>query len=339
VYQSKQLSMASMVAMGLSLLAARSSPQGTMAAISTTQAGAISAQLAFSRDFERESDRLGFEMLRRAGYDVRGMSTFFGRLQQSTRQYENNATAYLRTHPLSGERMSDMQNRERPVTYRQVADSPEFHLVRARVRALQGRPVDAVREFETSLRDRKYASEASTRYGLAVALARNRDWRAAEQELAAVRKLKVTSPMVDRQLAEVRMGRGDKDAGLALYREAMARYPLNMPLLYGYGSALLAEKQFSAALGFADEQLQNHPQDARFLKLRADSYAGLGRRSQHHLALAELTALKGQTAGAIEQLQLAQQAGDANFYEMSMIDGRLREMKKRQIEEMKERRN
>ena len=339
VYQSKQLSMASMVAMGLSLLAARSSPQGTMAAISTTQAGAISAQLAFSRDFERESDRLGFEMLRRAGYDVRGMSTFFGRLQQSTRQYENNATAYLRTHPLSGERMSDMQNRERPVTYRQVADSPEFHLVRARVRALQGRPVDAVREFETSLRDRKYASEASTRYGLAVAVARNRDWRAAEQELAAVRKLKVTSPMVDRQLAEVRMGRGDKDAGLALYREAMVRYPLNMPLLYGYGSALLAEKQFSAALGFADEQLQNHPQDARFLKLRADSYAGLGRRSQHHLALAELTALKGQTAGAIEQLQLAQQAGDANFYEMSMIDGRLREMKKRQIEEMKERRN
>jgi predicted Zn-dependent protease len=85
--------------------------------------------------------------------------------------------------------------------------------------------------------------------------------------------------------------------------------------------------------------LQNHPQDARFLKLRADSHAGLGHRSQYHLALAELTALKGQTAGAIEQLQLAQQAGDANFYEMSMIDGRLREMRKRQIEEMKERRN
>jgi predicted Zn-dependent protease len=207
------------------------------------------------------------------------------------------------------------------------------------VRALQGRPNDAIKEFADLLRERKYASEASTRYGLAVALARNRDWAAAEQELLAVRKLRVASPMVDRQLAEVRIGRGDKDAGLTLYREAMVRYPLNMPLLYGYGSALLAEKQFAAALRFADDQLQSHAQDARFLKLRADSYAGLGRRSQHHLALAELTALKGQTAGAIEQLQLAQQAGDGNFYEMSMIDGRLREMKKRQIEEMKERRN
>ena len=154
IFQSKKLSMASMVAMGLSLLAARSSPQGAMAAISTTQAGAIAAQLAYSRDFEREADRLGFDILRRAGYDVRGMSGFFARLQQSTRQYENNATAYLRTHPLSGERMSDMQNREQPVAYRQVADSQDFQLVRARVRALQGRPSDAVREFETFLRDR-----------------------------------------------------------------------------------------------------------------------------------------------------------------------------------------
>jgi len=117
------------------------------------------------------------------------------------------------------------------------------------------------------------------------------------------------------------------------------RYPLNLALLYGYGSALIGEKKFAEALRFADEQLRNYPQDARFYKMRAESYAGLGRRSQQHLALAEMSVLKGQTAGAIEQLQFAQQAGDANFYEMSVIDGRLREMKKRQLEEMKERQN
>ena len=84
VFQSKKLSMASMLAMGLALLAARSNPQAAGAAITATQAGAISAQLAFSRDFERESDRLGFDTLQKAGYDVRGMSGFFERLQQST---------------------------------------------------------------------------------------------------------------------------------------------------------------------------------------------------------------------------------------------------------------
>lgn len=108
IYQSKKIGMASMVAMALALLAARSSGQVAGAAIATTQAGAISAQLAFSRDFEREADRQGFDILRKAGYDVRGMAAFFVRLQQAVRLYENNATAYLRTHPLSGERLTDM---------------------------------------------------------------------------------------------------------------------------------------------------------------------------------------------------------------------------------------
>ena len=73
--------------------------------------------------------------------------------------------------------------------------------------------------------------------------------------------------------------------------------------------------------------------------MRAESYAGLGRRAQQHQALAEAFALQGQTAGAVEQLELAQKAGDANFYEMSAIDARLRELKRRQLEELKEKRN
>lgn len=339
VFQSKKLSMASMLAMGLALLAARSNPQAAGAAITATQAGAISSQLAFSRDFEREADRLGFDTLRQAGYDVRGMSGFFERLQQSSRLYENNATIYLRTHPISGERMSDMQNREQPVAYRQVADSTEFQLVRARVRAMQGRPVDAIRDFEALLRDRKYMSEASARYGLAVAYARKGEWPAAERELQTVRKMKVSSPMIDRLLAEAKFAQGQKEAGLALYREATLRFPLNLALLYGYGNALVSDKRYAEALKFAEEQLKNYPQDVRFYKIRAESYAGLGRRSQQHLALAEMSLIKGQTAGAIEQLELAQKAGDANFYELSVIDGRLRDVKKRQLEEMKERRN
>ena len=339
VFQSKKLSMASMVAMGLALLAVRSSPQAAGAAITATQAGAISSQLAYSRDFEREADRLGFDTLRQAGYDVRGMSGFFERLQQSSRLLENNATIYLRTHPITGERMSDMQNREQPVAYRQVADSVEFQLVRARVRALQGRPVDAIRDFEALLRDHKYVSEAGVRYGLAVAFARKGDWPAAERELQAVRKLKVSSPMVERLLAEAKFAQGQKEAGLALYREAMLRFPLNLALLYGYGNTLLSDRKYAEALKFADEQLKNYPLDVRFFGMRAESYAGLGRPSQQYLALAEMSVLKGQTAGAIEQLELAQRAGDANFYELSVIDGRLREMKKRQIEEMKEQRN
>lgn len=339
VFQSSKLSMASMLAMGLALLAARSNGQVAGAAIAGAQAGSISAQLAFSRDFEREADRMGFETLRKAGFDVRGMAEFFERLQKSVRLYENNATAYLRTHPLTGERLSDMQNREQAVSYRQVADSQDFLLIRAKLRALQGTAGEAVHDFEGLLRDKKFVSEGAIRFGLAVALARKRDWVAAEQELLLARKLKVTAAILERQLAEVKLAQGDASAALTIYREAMVRYPLNLALNYGYGQALIKLKRYDEALKFADMQLQSYPQDVRLHKMRAESYAGLGRGAQQHQALAEVFSLQGQTAGAIEQLQHAQKAGDANFYEQSVIDARLRELRKRLLEEQKEKRN
>ncbi len=338
VYQSKKLSIASMVAMGLALLAARSSTQGATAAIAGTQAGVLSAQLAFSRDFERESDRLGFEILRKSGYDVRGMSAFFGRLQKSVRLYENNATAYLRTHPLSGERMSDMQNREVGVPYRQVVDSPDFQLVRAKLRAMRGIPVEAVRDFSSLLKEQKYPSEAAARYGLAFAYYRAQDWGAAERELLAARRLKGGSAMLERLLAETRLAQGETQAGLAVYREAMLRFPLNMGLVYGYGAALIKARRFDESLRFVESQLQNYPADVRLHRMRAESFAGQGRRAPQHQALGEAFALQGQTGAAVEQLQLAQRAGDANFYEQSVIDARLRELKKQLAEEMRERR-
>jgi predicted Zn-dependent protease len=149
----------------------------------------------------------------------------------------------------------------------------------------------------------------------------------------------VSSPIVYRLQAEVRLARGDREGGMALLREANARFPMNTALAADYGRALLAQRRFADALNYADEQLIGYPQDLRFHQIRADAYAGLGRRSQYHLALAEMSLLKDQTSGAIEQLELAQKAGDANFYELSVIDGRLRESRRRQLEEMKERRN
>jgi predicted Zn-dependent protease len=83
----------------VAVLAAKSSPQMSQAAIMGGQAAGMSSQLAYSRSFENEADRIGLQNLTAAGFDVRGMSAFFERLQKNSRLYENNAPAYLRTHP------------------------------------------------------------------------------------------------------------------------------------------------------------------------------------------------------------------------------------------------
>ncbi len=339
VYQSQKVGIASMVAMGLALLAARSSSQVAGAAIAGSQAGAMASQLAFSRDFERESDRLGFDTLQRAGFDVRGMSLFFERLQQATRLYENNATAYLRTHPLTVERLSDMQNREQAYPYRQVRDSNDFLLVRARIQALQGRPADAVKEFQRLLAEGKFSSRPATLYGLAVALQRRRDWPAAETALAEVRASGMSSALLEHLAADLRLAQGDVRQGLRLYTEALLRFPQHPGLVYGYAGALIDVRRFAEALRFVQDRLASRTEDVRLYKLRAQCHAGLGQTALQHQALAESFALMGQTAAAIEQLQLAQRAADANFYEMSAIDARLRQMKLKRLEEVKESRN
>jgi len=69
-------------------------------------AGAIQSQLNYTREHEREADRIGYQILDHSGFDVNAMPVFFERLQRATRTYESNAPSYLRTHPLTTERTS-----------------------------------------------------------------------------------------------------------------------------------------------------------------------------------------------------------------------------------------
>jgi len=134
------------------------------------------------------------------------MGTFFERLQKFGRLYENNAPGYLRTHPLTTERIADMDNRIQMRPYRQVADSLEFLLVRAKLRAQQGTARDAMVDFEAQVNEHKSPSEAASRYGLAQAYLRDKRFAAAEVQLAELRRLKVASPMIDLLAAEGGLG-------------------------------------------------------------------------------------------------------------------------------------
>ncbi|WP_041567947.1 M48 family metalloprotease [Accumulibacter sp.] len=339
IAREKQNSIATMIAMAVGVLAARSNSQVASAAIASAQAGSIQSQLAYSRDFEREADRMGYQTLASACYNVRGMGDFFGRLQQAGRVYENNAPVYLRSHPLTVERISDMQNRADGSPYRQVADSVDFHLVRARIRVQASGAREAVGDFGTQLREKKYASEAATRYGLAYSLLRAKEVAAAQREVEALLALKLSSPMIAGLAAETRLASGDQAGALLIYRDALQRYPQSRALVYGYAEALLAAGQYEQGQRFLDAQLPLYASDYRLYGLQARTFALTGKRLQQHRAQAEFYLLQGQLGPAVEQLQFAQQATDGSFFEQSAVDARLRELRKLQAEEAKQKRN
>jgi predicted Zn-dependent protease len=332
----KQLSMPTMIAMVLAVLAARSRPDLAQGALMASQAGAVQSQINYTRDFEREADRIGFGLLSSAGFDVSAMPVFFERLQRATRVYDDRTPSYLRTHPVTSERVAEAQNRAAQAPYRQHTDAIEFQLVRAKLRADIGDARDAVTHFSTALRDRRYASEPATRYGLASALLRDRRPAEAAAEAMALRAGAAQSPMIETLAARASQAAGEPARAFEILRVARARYPHSRPLGYAWLDALQAAGRSSEALGAAGELLRAWPRDPLLYEFQAKTYSALGRRALQHQAQAEFYVLQGTLPAAIEQLQLAQAAGDANFYEMSSVDARLKQLREQHMRELKD---
>lgn len=155
--QQNQNSMVMLASLAGALLAALAGGGGNLAmgVAAFGQAAAINRQLGFSRDAEREADRAGFQMLTKAGYDPQGMSDMFGRLMNASRLNEGmGGGSWASTHPLSIERMSDVQNRARSQPPTRHVDSDDFWYIRAKMRVVQGATRSACARPRSSCRTR-----------------------------------------------------------------------------------------------------------------------------------------------------------------------------------------
>lgn len=333
----QQMQLPSMVALAAAILLGASRPDLAAGAAVAAQGGVIQQQLSYTRDFEREADRIGFRTLQAAGFDVRAMPAFFEKMQRHGRLGDDGTVpSYLRTHPMTTERIADAQGRAADAPYRQHLDSLDFHLVRAKLRAEAGEVRDAVEAFATAVRERRYANEAAARYGLVTARLRARQLEEARTELAALRATGAASPMIETLAARVQSATGDAAGALATLASALQRYPGRLPLIYAYAQGLHAAGRHREALDVLEAPVRRHPEDARLRALQAQTYAALGKRLLQHQAQAELYLLRGSVPAAIEQLQLARAAGDGDFYELSAVEARLKELRTRHAQEQRD---
>jgi predicted Zn-dependent protease len=330
----------SLAALAVALLAARaggaSSGDAAQAAVATSQALALQSQLNFTREFEYEADRIGFQRLASAGFDVRGAAAFMERLQRASRFMEGTAPSYLRTHPITYERIAEATSRAETTPYRQVPDSVDFHMVRALLRSYQGEPHEAVRFFQDALAERKFNDELSVRYGLVAAHLRAKDHARARQALAALEKSAPQHPMIEAIAGHVLMESGDLQGAIVRIERALQRYPNKMQLVYDYPEALIRAKRFADAARFCEEQLQRFPGSGTLHRIAARAYASLDRKLKQHYHQGEYYAWLGNLRLAIDQMQIATRAGDANFYESSVVEVRLRALRREVAEQQKE---
>lgn len=356
--QQKQDFLIPLAAMVLAALAAKSSPDAAMGVMMGGQGLAIQRQLNFSRDAEREADRVGFQIMSAGGYDTSGMVLFFQRMQAATRMYSDNAPAWLLSHPLTGERIADIQARIREVPYHQRVDSIEFHLVRARIRVLQDESAAGRLEAQKTLTEQlgqlSRQQQAGAQYGLAyLALKRGelgaaQDWldkarttmKPADGAFTLERPGLNGAAMFASLGVEIKLAEAQPETlrrlALAEAEQAHARFPLSRGIARQLAEAMLANGKFDEAERYLRDQVHSYRSEPKLYDLLARTYAKQGRIALQHLALAESYVLGGGVMAALDQLAIARKAGDASFYDLALIDAREREWQARRREELKD---
>lgn len=246
------LGMAAML-LGVLIAARSSNPDAAQAAIAGSQAAMIQGQLNFSRDMEREADRIGYGVFRDAGFATPGMAAMFEKLDQASRLNDSGGFPYLRSHPLTTERMAEARLRLSESTAPTTGRGSLHALMQGRARALMEPTADNWRRLlaqaQAALAAPSVATashqgsagggvseRASVLYGGALAALRLGDHRAAAQlqaELAltlqALRaddmeaaRSKAVGQMLAAELALARGEAAAAAAALAPLRQHMA---------------------------------------------------------------------------------------------------------------------
>ncbi len=142
---------------GLGVLAgavvAGKSPEAAQAIISGTMAIQAQQQVSYSQQYESEADRVGLRILTAARFNPQGMPTFLEKMDRRETNAYGNLSKYLRSHPLSIDRLSDTRNRAGK-TRVSVKESIDYLFAREKIRAIyqpeqnagtQGLPAEVVK--------------------------------------------------------------------------------------------------------------------------------------------------------------------------------------------------
>lgn len=302
--QQAPLTLAAMLA-SLVLMATAGGDAG-MAALSATQAAAQDSALRYSRSNEQEADRIGMATLVEAGFDPHAAPAMFERMMQASRYSSGSQVPeFLRSHPLSENRIADTRNRARQYP-RQIRDiNVEYQLMRARVSVqLAQTPEQAVLQFKGELDGTPRSREAAT-YGLVLALTAAGRPAEAREELQTIWNGETGPVEYTVADAEIDMAANRPDLAAKKMEAALALAPGNHPLTMTYAAALMQAGQPHIAEQVLLEQSKRRPGDPGLWYLLAEVQGLAGHIAGLHQSRAEYFILNGALDQAERQLNYA----------------------------------
>ena len=269
--------------------------------------------LRYSRLFEREADRVGFNNLINAEYDPSSMGEMFEQMAKLRRLAGDKIPEFLLTHPISSSRVTDAFNAADQVeTPFNTKDSLNYQLIRGRLQIrYEDIPLNSVRKIKGLLK--KNPSSNENRYALSIAYKISGQHKDA---LKTIDSLIIENPknlILNNTKAEILLDEGKSQDALRLVNAFLNISPKNYPLSVLKAKILAYDKKLFAAEELIRDQLlrrNNDPYLWLYLsEVQRDSKNVIG----YHQSRAEYYLLLGQYEDALNQLQFALKLTENNF--------------------------
>ncbi len=310
------------------LLGGAGDGQLASAALASVSAGSVQQQIDNIRAHEKEADRIGIALLAGAEFDPYAMASSFSKMARESRLYGPQGPEFLRTHPVSQNRIADAESRARQM---QIALRPPgitYELVRARLRVITAKDSEAtVITFRENLANGRYHNRDAEQYGYVLALLVDEQFNLAAKELKPLLKKEPNRIAYRLIQAAIEVQRKDFNAAIKIYRQALSISPKNSLLTYRYAEALLKADRPEQARKLLSDYLRSPAKYPVFYKLMSQIESKLGEKASSHEAMAEFYYQTGQTHQAISQLTIASNQPTLNFYQSSRINARLRKLR------------
>jgi len=333
IEQQQQLSIPAMIAMLGSVLVMTKNPEAGIAALTTVQAGASQIIINHTRSNESEADRIGIASMVSAGFNPSGMVSFFEKMLQLSR-YSGERLAFLSSHPLSQQRITESRDRARNLKNDNKDNNFNFNLFKERLASFLPKDHNPVkRAYENKLAPYQLNQRPlATEFGYALTLKHLSQYKKSKAILKRLAEQHPSSLYFTLALAESEIASNNPSAAINVLEDLIKLNPGNDAITMTYARALIEDKQVKKALDILYAHLPSVEKEPSMYEIIAEAQSKDGLFKEVHESTGLYLYHSGDLHGALAQYKMSMNGRSDDPFFNSRLLARIRDVQREILE-------
>jgi len=324
--RSKQTPIALATLLGSIMLLATNNTEAGFAGLMTSQAAATQWSLNYSRDWEREADRLGMHTLVSADIDPNGMPDMFKQMFDA-HKYSQRPPEFLLTHPVTENRISDAAARVDAMNIKSKSEDIEYQLMRTYTVLQYKKQSHNLAHYQSQFKKVTDTQDIQIiHYALALLLAEHKRFKEALTHSQALLDIDPQRITYQTLFGRLLFHTNQEQQAIEYIKDQLTLNPDNHPLTMSYVGMLMGTNQFHDAADVLQSHTKIRPNDPYIWQQLSEAQGKAENTIALHQARAEFLFLTGQNKKALQQLKTALELSKGNFLLSARIEQRAREI-------------